>query len=172
MAEGTTVVIAEPVAAGNEPGNVEVGEPGAGEVAEAAVEIAEIQAERDVEIAETEAEASVEIAEAIAEVSAVEQRLGSIEAWQEAHGPADHPAIQSEIAGLREAMLLTSTTLAEALTRLEALEQPNQGEPPAEGGDGNGAEPGPPSSEPPPAAEPSPEPEAPPAVPPRRVRWV
>lgn len=163
MAEGTTVVVAEP--ADDADDSEVVSEPAATELAEAAVEIAEIEADRDVAIAEIVAEQQTETAEML--VDGIGERLERIEAWQEEHGPPNHPGIQQE-------MLLISTTLADLSTRLAALEVPNPPSEPEGDGASDAGEAGPPSSEPPPASEPNsePEPEAPSEPVRRKVRWV
>ena len=141
------------------------------EIAEAAVEIAEIEAERDIEIAETQAEVALEIADAAEQFGVLgdlERHVEELRAWQAEHGPADHAGIWAALATLEASLLSISEQLTSMQTPPENTQPVPSENPPSDAESGEAAA-GAPNDEQPPA--PQPEPEAA-SEGKRRHRWI
>lgn len=142
----TRTVESEYIEADNPPQTVEVAEP-IEEVTEAAVQIAEIEAERDVAIAEIQAEVSTAAIEASEEQNEWQQNIEALQTAQ--------LMLAEQVGALTEAV----SSIQAALTPAEPLPPMNSPESAAEGA---------PDQADPQAAEP---PKEPPARP-KRSRWI
>lgn len=164
---------AEPAVIVNEAAEPEAIAEAAGAQAEAAVEIARVEAEAETAIAETQSQAAVEIAEAAIEEGGLSARMERIEAWQQEHGPADHPNLWEAVTLMQAQVQSISETLIAMQTPTEPTAPPHdeaEENPPAEG-EAEAGENGPQSSEPPPASEPG-EAEQNRPAPAKRHRWI